>query len=178
MVSFFVSSPLRWPFSITDASYDDATGLTETNAVVTSHAAEDYANRPGSCGLPSPVNDFKIINMETGESLPAGGIGEICCRGPNVATGYWGNEKATKESFSEDGWFRSGDVGFLDPEGWLFILDRAKEIIIRGGENISTVLVEDAIYSDARIRDCAVVPLLDYNMGELVGCVDVSILLG
>jgi acyl-CoA synthetase (AMP-forming)/AMP-acid ligase II len=117
----------------------------ETNAIITSHAGEDYALRPGSCGLPSPVNDFQIMNMETGAILKAGEIGEICCRGPNIAEGYWQNPKATAESFSKDGWFKTGDVGYISEEGWVYILDRAKEIIIRGGENISTITVENAI---------------------------------
>jgi len=83
-----------------------AYGLTESNAVLSSHCGNDYLFRPASCGLPSPVNDFRIVG-DNGEILPSQGIGEIYVRGPNIAEGYYNDEKATKESFSDDGWFRT-----------------------------------------------------------------------
>lgn len=104
--------------------------------------------------------------------LPIGETGEIYLRGPNIAQEYWKSPKATAEAFSPDGWFQTGDVGHLDEAGFLYISDRAKEIIIRGGENISTISVEDVLYADSRIKDTAVVPVPDRKLGELVAYVD------
>ncbi|KAK4705766.1 hypothetical protein P7C70_g424, partial [Phenoliferia sp. Uapishka_3] len=157
--------------SVPKASASNAYGLTEVNAVATSHSAEDYLNRPKSCGIATPVTEVKIMCTTSKAQLPPNQTGEIYIRGPNVAEGYWRSEKATSEAFLPGGWFASGDVGHLDEEGWLYISDRAKEIIIRGGENISTVAVENALYRDERIKDCAVVPVPDPKLGELVAAV-------
>ncbi|KAM0749660.1 long-chain-fatty-acid-CoA ligase [Meredithblackwellia eburnea MCA 4105] len=154
--------------SVPSAFASVAYGLTETSAVATGHAAEDYLNRPKSCGACTPVTECKIMCPDKRVELPLGETGEIYLKGPNVAEGYWMDEKATKGAFLEDGWFASGDLGHMDSDGFLFISDRAKEIIIRGGENISTVQVENSIYRDERIKDVAVVPVPDPKLGELV----------
>lgn len=83
---------------------------------------------PTSCGRASLINELKIVELGKDKALPVGSIGEICARGPNIAEGYFNNPKATAESFSADGWFKTGDIGYLNEGGWLFILDRAKEI--------------------------------------------------
>lgn len=160
--------------SIPAAAASFAYGLSEVNAVATSHSAEDYLQRPTSCGLATPATEIKIVCPIRKVDLPPHATGEIYIRGPNVAEGYWKNEEATKECFFDDGWFASGDLGHLDEEGWLYISDRAKEIIVRGGENISTVSVENALYRDERIKDAAVVPVPDAHLGELVAAVVVT----
>lgn len=104
-------------------------GLTETNAIVTAFAAEDYLLRPTSCGSAALINDLKIINMETGFEEATGTPGEVWIKGPNVASYYWNNPQATEEAFTEDGWFKSGDIGYLDEEGFLYLVDRAKDIV-------------------------------------------------
>ncbi|KAI5477431.1 hypothetical protein MNV49_006423 [Pseudohyphozyma bogoriensis] len=143
-----------------------AYGSTETNAVAVGHAGEDYLARPSSTGLATPVNELKICALDGDhKELGVGETGEIWIKGPNVAEGYWRDPKAS-EAFKKDGWFQT-----LDEEGFLYISDRAKEIIIRGGENISTITVENALYSDPRVKDAAVVPVPDAKLGELVAAV-------
>lgn len=147
-----------------------AYGLSETNAVVVSHCGEDYARRPRSTGLPSPVNQIKIVDPNDKE-VPNGEIGEIWIRGPNVFKEYYNDSKATAAAITKDGWFRSGDIGSVDHEGFLYIRDRAKDIIIRGGENISATGVENAIFKNPKVQDCAVVGVTDKRLGELPAAV-------
>lgn len=100
-----------------------------------------------------------------------GATGEIWIRGPSVALGYWGKKAATEEAFTKDGYFRTGDLGRKEDDGFIYVMDRSKHIIIRGGENISGTEVETAIYSERRIIDCAAVPIPDDRFGETVGVV-------
>ena len=107
-------------------------GMTETMATVTSHAGEDYLNRPESAGPPVPVSDLKITD-EQGTVLSTGEVGELWACGPQIVTGYWNRPEATAETFV-DGWVRTGDLARLDEEGFCYIVDRAKDMVIRGGE--------------------------------------------
>jgi long-chain acyl-CoA synthetase len=112
-------------------------GLTETNGVGCSNQNENYLAKPDSTGRATPpIVDVAILD-DDGNKVPQGERGEVCIRTAANFTGYWNNEEATKDAFTDDGYFRTGDIGYLDPEGYLFIVDRKKEIIIRGGENIS-----------------------------------------
>ncbi|KAF8070124.1 hypothetical protein FPV67DRAFT_1003106 [Lyophyllum atratum] len=151
------------------ATMIQAYGLTETNSVSVSFAGEDYTARPTSTGRPSPVNEIKI--MHEGTSVPYGCVGEVWLRGPNVMKGYWRDPEATAKVITSDGWLKSGDLGYLDEEGHLYIKDRLKDIIIRGGENIDSVSVENAIYQDPRILEAAAVGVPDERLGELVAAV-------
>jgi len=117
------------------------------------------------------VGDILIVDPATEKVLPTGKIGEIWIRGPNVMKGYWNDPEATDKAITRDGWFKSGDLGLVDEEGFLFIKDRAKDIIIRGGENIHSVEVENALYADERIMDAAAVSVPDRRLGELVAAV-------
>ncbi|GAA5928967.1 hypothetical protein JCM1841_006433 [Sporobolomyces salmonicolor] len=152
-------------------------GLTEVNSVATSFAGDDYILRPASCGLAAPNVDLKIIPPESKKpvsdspSLAPNEIGEICIAGANVAEGYYNDEKATKEAFEADGWFKSGDLGYLDEDGFLYIADRAKDIIIRSGENISSVSVENAIFQHDAVKEVAVVPVPCEVRGEEIAAV-------
>ncbi|KAI5481095.1 hypothetical protein MNV49_006281 [Pseudohyphozyma bogoriensis] len=148
-------------------------GATELSSACCNFQGEDYVLRPGSTGLPCLINDIKTVD-ENGKTLPAGGVGEIYVKGVNRCNGYWKNEKATKEVFLDDGYYKTGDIGYLDKEGFLYILDRSKDMIIRGGENIATVTVESALYEDDRVLDAAVVPVPDPKLGELVAAVVVT----
>ncbi|ORY88277.1 AMP-dependent synthetase and ligase [Leucosporidium creatinivorum] len=142
-------------------------GATETSSMATGVCGEDYLLRPTTAGLPTFVTTIKIVS-EDNISLPAGSVGEILVHGVSRTYGYWRNEKATKEAFTADGYYRTGDLGYLDDEGFLYISDRAKDIIIRGGENISSVSVETEIYRHPAVLDAAVVPVPDAKLGELV----------
>ena len=146
-------------------------GLTETNAVGCGIINENYVAKPLSTGPASkPLVDMAILD-DSGNELPQGSVGEVCIRSVANFEGYWNNEAATKAAFFDNGYFRSGDLGYLDEDGYLFIVDRKKDIIIRGGENISCQEVEAAIYEHADTNECAVFGLPDERLGEVVGAV-------
>lgn len=146
-------------------------GLTETNAVGCGIINENYVAKPLSTGPASkPLVDMAILD-DNGSELPQGAIGEVCIRSVANFSGYWNNEAATKAAFFDNGYFRSGDLGYVDEDGYLFIVDRKKDIIIRGGENISCQEVEAAIYEHPDANECAVFGLPDERLGEVVGAV-------
>jgi len=145
-------------------------GMTETSATATQHGAEDYEHRPDSCGPAVPVTDLKIMTVEGDRELPAGEVGELWCRGPQVARGYWNKPEATAQTFV-DGWVRTGDLARLDEEGFCFIIDRAKDMLIRGGENIYCIEVENALYDHPAVMDAAVVGIPHKTLGEEPGAV-------
>ncbi len=146
-------------------------GLTETNAVGCGIINENYVAKPMSTGPASkPLVDLAILD-DNGEPVAQGGVGEVCIRSVCNFEGYWNNTAATKAAFFDNGYFRSGDLGYLDEDGYLFIVDRKKDIIIRGGENISCQEVEAAIYEHADTNECAVFGLPDERLGEVVGAV-------
>jgi acyl-CoA synthetase (AMP-forming)/AMP-acid ligase II len=146
-------------------------GLTETNAVGCGNFNENYLAKPGSTGRPSlPMVDMAILD-DAGNRLAQGQVGEVCIRSVANFRGYWKNEEATKAAFTQDGYFRTGDLGYLDEDGYLFIVDRKKDIIIRGGENISCIEVEDAIYAHDDIGECSVFGLTDDRFGEVPAAV-------
>jgi acyl-CoA synthetase (AMP-forming)/AMP-acid ligase II len=143
-------------------------GLTETNALGTVNSGAFYVARPESSGRAVPaVTDFKVIDAG-GNELPPGERGEICVKSPANVLGYWNKPEATAEAFV-DGWFHTGDVAYMDEDGFVYIVDRIKEIIIRGGENISCPEVEAAIYAHPAVYEAAVFGLPDERLGEIVG---------
>jgi long-chain acyl-CoA synthetase len=140
-------------------------GMTETSATVTSHGAEDYEHRPDSCGPAVPVSDLKVMNVEGTETLPAGAVGELWASGPQVVKGYWNKPEATAQTF-HDGWVRTGDLARVDEEGFCFIIDRAKDMLIRGGENIYCIEVENVLYDHPAVMDAALVGVPHKTLGE------------
>jgi long-chain acyl-CoA synthetase len=144
-------------------------GMTETSATATIHSAEDYQNRPDSCGPAVPVTDLRIVGAD-GEPLPPGAVGELWARGPSIVKGYWNKPEATAQSFV-DGWVKTGDLARLDEEGFCFIIDRAKDMLIRGGENIYCVEVENALYEHPGVMDAALVGIAHRTLGEEPGAV-------
>ncbi|MBE7218238.1 MAG: AMP-binding protein [Caulobacteraceae bacterium] len=139
-------------------------GMTETSATFTHHLGEDYQNRPGSAGPAVPVCDMRIVS-DDGRDLPTGEVGELLVRGPNVIAGYWNRPEANASTFV-DGWLKTGDLARLDEEGFLFIVDRKKDMLIRGGENIYCIEVEDALYDHPAVMDAAVIGLPHPQLGE------------
>jgi len=139
-------------------------GMTETSATATSNFGEDYIRKPASCGVPAITGEAKVISPD-GQDLPVGEVGELLYKGPIVVRGYWGKEQATAETFV-DGWVKTGDLARIDEEGFIYIVDRAKDMLIRGGENIYCVEVENAIYDHPAVMDAAVVGRPHKVLGE------------
>jgi long-chain acyl-CoA synthetase len=154
--------------SFTKALPNTGWGMTETNAIGTGIGGQDYLDRPASSGRCSYVLDLKVID-EAGNELPSGERGELLVRGTSVFRGYWNRPEVNRELFLEGGWFRTGDVAYLDDEGYLFIVDRIKDLIIRGGENIGCGQVEAAILTHPLAREAAVYGVPDERLGEEVG---------
>jgi len=144
-------------------------GMTESSSLTTSIGGADYVARPRSVGVPVPIVDVRIAD-DDGQELPTGQAGEIWIKGPTVVAGYWRRPEETSETFV-DGWLRSGDVGELDDEGFLTIVDRAKDLVIRGGENISSIEVEAALFEHPAVLEAAVFPVAHDVLGEEVGAV-------
>ena len=141
-------------------------GLSETSPVA-SFNMPDKPTKPGTIGRAIPGCEMKLVDVD-GSDVPRGGIGEIAIRGENIMKGYWNRPEATKEAIP-DGWFRSGDLGTVDDEGYFTIVDRKKDMIIRGGMNIYPREVEEVLYTHPDVLEAAVVGVPDEYMGEEVG---------
>jgi acyl-CoA synthetase (AMP-forming)/AMP-acid ligase II len=146
-------------------------GLTETNAVGCGNFWSNYAEKPASTGrAQKPYVEIAILGAGD-EHLAAGERGEVAIRSAANIRAYWRDEAATRAAFTDDGFFKTGDIGYLDADGYLFIVDRKKDIIIRGGENISAQEVEAAIYSHKAVSEAAVFGLADERLGEVPAAV-------
>ena len=145
-------------------------GMTETNAIGTGIGGADYLQRPASSGRCSLVLQIKVVD-ELGTELPAGQRGELLVRGSSMFAGYWHLPEANAGAFVDGDWFRTGDVAYLDDEGFLFIVDRLKDLIIRGGENIGCGQVEAALLLHPQVHEAAVFSVPDERLGEEVGAI-------
>jgi long-chain acyl-CoA synthetase len=144
-------------------------GMTETSSLAVGNGGEDYQRKPESVGRPAPVNDIMIAD-DSGNEVAAGELGEVLMRGPNVVKGYWNKPEATAETF-RNGWLWSGDIGRIDDEGFLYIVDRAKDMVIRGGENVYSVEIETVLYEHPAVSEAAVVGIPHLVLGEEVAAV-------
>ncbi|MEI4271170.1 long-chain fatty acid--CoA ligase [Klenkia sp. LSe6-5] len=147
---------------------EQAWGLTETAPFATHLPRERTLTKLGSAGVAMPYTEVRVVDAATGAPLPAGAAGEVVVRGPNVTPGYWENPEATKAAFDDEGWFHSGDIGYVDEDGCLYIVDRLKDMIISGGENVYPAEVERALADMPGVADVAVVGRLDPEWGETV----------
>ena len=152
-------------------------GLTETSAITAMNSGADYIAKPDSVGPPVPVTDVAVVPEDYGGEEPGPELargpevtGELWVKGPQVVRGYWRRPEETAQVFTR-GWLHTGDVGRLDEEGFIHIVDRAKDVIIRGGENVYSVEVEDVLHAHPAVADCAVIGLPDPVLGERVGAV-------
>jgi long-chain acyl-CoA synthetase len=152
-------------------------GLTETSAMTTMNAGDDYVRKPDSVGPPTPVCDVAVVPEEyDGEEPPPNQAvdpertGELWIKGPNVVRGYWNRPEETAASFTR-GWLHTGDVARIDEEGFVHIVDRAKDMIIRGGENVYCVEVEAALFEHPAVADCSVIGVPHPVLGEEVGAI-------
>lgn len=144
-------------------------GMTETTALAIGNGGPDYDARPDSIGLPSAVVDVRVVDPE-GKELPVGEVGELCVRGPNVILGYWNRPEETAQTFV-NGWLHTGDLARIDDEGFVYIVDRAKDMVIRGGENVYCAEVEAALFEHPAVDDAAVIGVPHDELGEEVGAV-------
>ncbi len=150
-------------------STSNAYGLTESSSVATVISGPDALAKPTSVGPPVPVVEIRIADP-SGAEVPQGATGEVLIRGPIIMPGYWGKPEATAETVI-DGWLHTGDIGRVDEEGYLYITDRAKDMIIRGGENIYCVEIEQRLVEHSEIADAAVIGVPHPELGEEVKAV-------
>ena len=139
-------------------------GMTETNAGGTSHADEDLFARPESCGRPAPIVELKVVDAD-GDELPPGEKGELVMKSPTNMRCYWRQPEATAETI-RDGWLRTGDIAEIDEEGYLYIRDRAKDMVLRGGENIYSAEIERVVYLHPAVFEAAAFGVPDERLGE------------
>ena len=142
-------------------------GMTETCGIITAVAADYFVDRPESCGRAMPVFETRIVDAD-GNVLGEGEVGELCVRSSQVIKGYLNREEATAETI-EEGWLRTGDIARIDAEGFIYIVDRAKDMVLRGGENIYCAEVESAIFEHDAVAECTVFGVADDRLGEEVG---------
>jgi len=144
-------------------------GMTETNAYGPGNSGQDYVEHPTSTGRATPILDIAVRD-ELGRDLPVGERGEIWFKGPNLIRGYWNQPEATAETIV-DGWLRSGDIGRIDDEGFVYVEDRAKDMVLRAGENVYCAEVEAAIYEHPAVYEAAVFGVPHERLGEEVATV-------
>ena len=143
-------------------------GLTETASMVAALTAEYAATKIGSVGHTTLLTQIRLIDSEGGEVTEPLARGEICVRGPNVMRGYWNQPEATRQALSADGWFRTGDVGYRDADGFYYVCDRVKDMIITGGENVYPAEIESVLAGHPAIAEVAVIGVPDEKWGETV----------
>jgi long-chain acyl-CoA synthetase len=139
-------------------------GLTELSGIATTYV-HGQRRKPGSVGMPLGGTAMRIMSLER-LPLPAGEVGEVEFRGPSVIPGYWNDPQATADAIDPDGWLATGDVGYVDAEGYLFLVDRRKELIIRGGYNVYPREVEEALYEHPDVLEAAVLGVPHETLGE------------
>lgn len=157
-------------------------GLTETTGAITQLDGSDHeralADQPQllrSCGRPYPWVEFRVVDSTTGEDAAVGAVGELWTRSRQNMKGYWNNAAATAEAVTEDGWFRTGDAGFVDADGFLYLHDRVKDMIVTGGENVYPAEVENALMKHPAVGDVAVIGVPDERWGEAVKAIVVKV---
>jgi long-chain acyl-CoA synthetase len=159
--------------SFAKASPNIGYGMTETNAYGPQNGGADYLSHPTSTGRATPILEIDVRD-ELGRPLPVGEPGEIWFKGPNLIRGYWNRPDATAETIV-DGWLRTGDIGRLDEEGFVYVEDRAKDMVLRGGENVYSAEVESAIYEHPAVHEAAVFGVPHERLGEEVAAVVVAL---
>ena len=142
-------------------------GMTETCGIITSIGSDFFVDKPASAGPPMPCYEARVVDGD-GKELPTGERGELCVRGAQVIKGYLNRPEATAEAI-QDGWLRTGDIALLDEDGFVFIVDRAKDMVLRGGENIFCAEVEASIFEHPAVAECSVFGVPDDRLGEEVG---------
>lgn len=153
------------------ATFGNGYGLTETCSMVTYIGGDELDGRLESVGRPLPVTELRVVDPATGTDVLDGEVGELWFRGPQVSLGYWRNPAATRELLGDDGWLRTGDAGTRDADGFVFLRDRLKDVIKRGGESIYCFEVENVLHQHPAVLEAAIVGVADPVYGEQVAAV-------
>jgi len=159
----------RWKGVFPHHAYDTNYGLSESTGPGAVHLGVENTNHVGAIGVPGFGWETKIIDSD-GQPVKPGDVGELCLRGPGVMKEYYKNPEATREILSEDGWLRTGDMAEMR-DGFIYLVDRAKDVIITGGENLYPVQIEDFLRSNPKIKDVAVIGLADARLGEIAAAI-------
>jgi long-chain acyl-CoA synthetase len=153
-------------FARTGTRLGEGWGMTETTALGT-FSSPLVPSKAGSCGMPVPGCRLRFAPLDDPDgAAPLGAKGEICIGGPNVMMGYWNNPEATREQMTADGYLRTGDVGYMDEDGYVFIVDRTKDMLLCGGFNVYPRVIEEAIYTHPSVAECAVIGIPDTYRGQ------------
>jgi long-chain acyl-CoA synthetase len=142
-------------------------GMTEVCGIISASAGDYFVDKPTSAGIVMPIFETKCVD-ESGNTLAVGETGEICVKGAQVIKGYLNRPEATTETIV-DGWLHTGDIGYFDEENFVYLVDRAKDMVLRGGENVYCSEVEVALFKHASVAECAVFSVPDERLGEEVG---------
>ena len=152
--------------TVTGTSLNEGWGMTETSAIG-SFTPGQGVRHPGSCGIPGPGIEFQFLDInDATHVMPLGERGEIAIRGANVMKGYWKNPEATAQTFTADGFLRTGDVGWMDDDGYVYIVDRTKDMLLCGGFNVYPRVIEEAIYQHPGVAEAAVIGVPDEYRGQ------------
>ncbi len=164
-----VPEPLLRTYQARGIAIQQGYGLTETSPSVSFLSDEHGLTKLGSAGSTPLFTDVRIVDTETGEVVTEPSTnGEVCVRGPNVMKGYWNRQDATAAAIDAEGWFHTGDIGYVDADGFLYIADRVKDMVITGGENVYPAEVESALYDHPGVGEVAVIGMPDDRWGEAV----------
>ncbi len=163
-----VPEPLMKLWNARGVPINQGYGLTETAPLLTFLSPEFGLSKLGSAGCAPLFTELKVINDNGATLDEPGAKGEVCAKGPNIMKGYWNKPEATAKAIDPEGWFHTGDVGFFDPDGFLYIADRVKDMVISGGENVYPAEVESALYDHPAIAEVAVIGMPDEKWGEAV----------
>jgi len=142
-------------------------GMTEVCGIISALAGDYFVDKPHSAGVVMPVFEVKAVDADD-NAVPLGETGEICVRGAQVIKGYLNRPEATEETIV-DGWLHTGDIGYLDENNFVYLVDRAKDMVLRGGENVYCTEVETALFKHEAVAECAVFSVPDERLGEEVG---------
>ena len=153
--------------AIKNASVAQGYGLSEVSGIATANGGIFYGARAGSCGVAPRIAEMKVVDNE-GQTLSNGEAGELCIRGPHVFVEYHNKPEATAAVVDAAGWFHTGDIATIDDDSFVTIVDRAKDVVIRGGENVGCAEVEAAVARHPDVHECAVFGLPDERLGETV----------
>ena len=159
----------RWKEYFPHHKYDTNYGLSESTGPGCVHLGMENIHKVGAIGIPGYRWEVKVVD-EQGNAVPQGEVGELCVKGPGVMTCYYNNPEATAEVL-KDGWLYTGDMAMQDADGFYFLVDRKKDVVVSGGENIYPVQIEDFLRTNDKIKDVAVIGLPDKRLGEICGAV-------